>query len=375
MTVENGIPMLNLQAQYLRLKTEIDAAVQEVLLSTQFINGPQVKAFAQALAEYQKISYVIPCANGTDALQLALMALDLPKGSEIITPGFSYIAVAEVCKLLGFVPVYVDVDPHSFNIDVRQLQDALTAKTKAIVPVHLFGQSADMESILNFADQNRLFVIEDNAQSIGATYTFSDGKQCKTGSMGHLSTTSFFPSKNLGAYGDAGAVMTNDASLAEKLKQLANHGQTLKYQHGKVGINSRLDSIQAAVLQVKLKHLEAFISERQAVAKQYDQAFSTIEGVRIPKVMPYSSHVYHQYTLVLDCSVDALRKALLNEGVASMVYYPMPINEQLAYMNEQALPVSKQLSQSVLSLPIGTDMTQTQIQHIIQSFKNSIQTI
>ena len=367
--------MVDLKSQYDKIKNEVNASIQEVLDTNTYINGPLVHQFQADLEKYLGVKHVIPCANGTDALQIAMMGLDLKPGDEVITADFTFAATVEVIALLQLTPVLVDVDLNNMNISLEGIRRAITPKTKAIVPVHLFGRAANMDAIMEIAAEHNLYVIEDNAQSIGAIYTFSDGKQCKTGSMGHLSTTSFFPSKNLGAYGDAGAVMTNDASLAEKLKQLANHGQTLKYQHGKVGINSRLDSIQAAVLQVKLKHLEAFISERQAVAKQYDQAFSTIEGVRIPKVMPYSSHVYHQYTLVLDCSVDALRKALLNEGVASMVYYPMPINEQLAYMNEQALPVSKQLSQSVLSLPIGTDMTQTQIQHIIQSFKNSIQTI
>jgi len=366
------IPMLNLQAQYLRLKPEIDAAIQEVLYAANYIQGPAVKSFAKALADYQNIQYVIPCANGTDALQLAIMALDMPKGSEIITPGFSYIAVAEVCKLLGYQPVYLDVDAKTFNIDIQQLQDALTAKTKAIIPVHLFGQSAHMEPILNFAQQHGLYVIEDNAQSIGAEYTFSDGRKVKTGCMGHISTTSFFPSKNLGAYGDAGAVMTNDAQLAERLQQIANHGQVQKYQHQIVGVNSRMDTLQAAILSVKLKYLDAFIAERQAVAHAYDQAFQAIQGVQIPFVPSFTTHVYHQYTLVLKHPVEAIRAALLAEGVDSMVYYPKPINDHLPYKSQEQLPVAQALCQSVLSLPIGTDMTDAQIQTIINTFKNSL---
>jgi dTDP-4-amino-4,6-dideoxygalactose transaminase len=364
--------MLNLQAQYLRLKPEIDAAIQEVLYAANYIQGPAVESFAKALADYQNIQHVIPCANGTDALQLAIMALDMPKGSEIITPGFSYIAVAEVCKLLGYQPVYLDVDAKTFNIDIQQLQDALTAKTKAIIPVHLFGQSAHMEPILNFAQQHGLYVIEDNAQSIGAEYTFSDGRKVKTGSMGHIATTSFFPSKNLGAYGDAGAVMTNDAQLAERLQQIANHGQVQKYQHQIVGVNSRMDTLQAAILSVKLKYLDAFIAERQAVAHAYNQAFQAIQGVQIPFVPSFTSHVYHQYTLVLKHPLEAIRAALLAAGVASMVYYPKPINDHLPYKSQEQLPVAQALCQSVLSLPIGTDMTDAQIQTIINTFKNSL---
>jgi dTDP-4-amino-4,6-dideoxygalactose transaminase len=372
MASSETIPMLNLQAQYLRLKPEIDAAIQEVLYAANYIQGAAVKSFGKALADYQKIDHVIPCANGTDALQLALMALDLPKGSEIITPGFSYIAVAEVCKLLGYTPVYIDVDARTFNIDVQQLQNAFTAKTKAIIPVHLFGQSADMEPLLTFAKQHGLFVIEDNAQSIGAEYTFSDGRTVKTGCMGDLSTTSFFPSKNLGAYGDAGAVMTNDAHLAERIQQIANHGQIQKYHHQVIGINSRMDTLQAAILSVKLKHLDAFIAERRSVAKAYDIAFEHLQGVQIPFVPSFTTHVYHQYTLSVNHSVAKLRAALSDGGVASMVYYPRPINDNLPYKSQEQLPVAQALCQSVLSLPMGTDMPEAQIQTIINTFKNSL---
>jgi UDP-2-acetamido-2-deoxy-ribo-hexuluronate aminotransferase len=365
------IQMVDLTSQYQRLKADIDTAISDVLTNASYINGPIVKTFGRELESYLKVKHVIPCANGTDALQMAFMALDLPDGSEVITPGFSYIALAEVCALLKLKPVFADVDMQTFNLDPLQIEKHITPMTKVIAPVHLYGQCADMETILAIAEKHNLHVIEDNAQSIGADYTFSDGKTCKAGGIAHIGTTSFFPSKNLGCYGDGGAVMTNDDRLAERIRMVANHGQKVKYIHDVVGVNSRLDSVQAAVLSVKLKMLDTFNAERQAVAKAYDEAFAGHDHIRTPSRNKKSTHVFHQYTLQLcNADVTAFRTYMQEHGVPTMIYYPMPIYRQKAYEQPIEMPVAEILCRSVVSLPIGTEMDQAQIDFIISTVKN-----
>lgn len=360
------IQMTDLTSQYQRIKSEIDLAISDVLSQGDYINGRAVKLFSEELSAYLGVKHVIPCGNGTDALQIALMALDLPPGSEVITPAFSYAAVTEVCHLMGLKPVFADVDLLTYNVDLESVESLINDKTRAIVPVHLFGQACDMGRLYKLARKHKLYLIEDNAQSFGATMPFEGGTR-KTGTVGHMSTMSFFPSKNLGCYGDGGAICTDDDALAEKLRMIANHGQKKKYQHEVIGINSRLDTLQAAVLRVKLKHLEGFISERQSVAARYDEAFSSLEGVRIPHVAKDYKHVYHQYTLLLDEDIDRqlLMKSLTDSGIPSMVYYPAPLYRQVAYRQEVYLRNSELLSGRVLSLPIGTDMENEQIEHII----------
>ena len=358
------IQMSDLASQYQSIREEIDRAIGEVLSSANYINGPQVRVFASELETFMGVKHVIPCANGTDALQIALMALNLPQGSEIITAGFSYAAVAEVCGLLGFKVVYCDVDTDTFNIDAAKIEALVTDNTKAIIPVHLFGQCADMKTIMAIADKFGIKVIEDNAQSIGAVCNSVDGQKM-SGTIGHLSTLSFFPSKNLGCYGDGGAICTNDDKLAEKAKMIANHGQSVKYKHDVLGLNSRLDTIQAAVLSVKLKHLDRFNSERLHVASQYDNALSNVEGIRIPSRSPYSSHVFHQYTLKLETmDVETFKGKMKEKGIPTMVYYPMPLYRQNAYSQPIELPNCETLCKSVISLPIGTDMNEEQIEYI-----------
>lgn len=358
------IQMSDLASQYQSIREEIDRAIGEVLSSANYINGPQVRVFASELETFMGVKHVIPCANGTDALQIALMALNLPQGSEIITAGFSYAAVAEVCGLLGFKVVYCDVDPDTFNIDAAKIEALVTDNTKAIIPVHLFGQCADMKTIMAIADKFGIKVIEDNAQSIGAVCNSVDGQKM-SGTIGHLSTLSFFPSKNLGCYGDGGAICTNDDKLAEKAKMIANHGQSVKYKHDVLGLNSRLDTIQAAILSVKLKHLDRFNSERLHVASQYDNALSNVEGIRIPSRSPYSSHVFHQYTLKLETmDVETFKGKMKEKGIPTMVYYPMPLYRQNAYSQPIELPNCETLCKSVISLPIGTDMNEEQIEYI-----------
>ncbi len=365
------IQMVDLASQYQRLKSEIDPAIAEVLTKANFINGTQVKTFANALASYLNVKHVIPCANGTDALQIAFMALDLPEGSEIITPGFSYIALAEVCHLLKLKPVFVDVNPQTFNIDTNAIEKYITPNTKVIATVHLYGQTADMEAIMAIAEKHSLYVIEDNAQSIGGEYTFSNGSIFKTGTIGHISTTSFFPSKNLGCFGDGGAIVTNDDILAEKIKMIANHGQKVKYIHDIVGVNSRLDTIQAALLTVKLKYLDSFIEERQAVAEHYNKAFENHSHLKTPFVAFNTTHVYHQYTLqTCNVNIDDFRKVMQEKGIPTMVYYPLPLHQQNAYKQDISLPISELLCQNVISLPIGTDMDENQIEYIIQNVLN-----
>ncbi len=370
------IKMVDLQGQYLRIKEEIDGAMQEVLMSTAFIQGPQVKSFAEALSKYNEGVNVIPCANGTDALQIAMMALGLKAGDEIILPVHTYVATAEVIALLGLVPVFIDVDEKTFNIDVNQIENKTTSKTKAIVPVHLYGQCADMESIMKIAKAKNLFVIEDLAQALGATYTFADGSVKRAGTIGHIGCTSFFPSKNLGCYGDGGALFTTDKQLAEKIQMIANHGQKIKYQHDNIGVNSRLDTLQAAILLVKLKYLDEYTRKRNKVADFYDKQLSNLPFVEIPFRSANSTHAFHQYTLkTKNIDRDHFKKLLEAKGVPSMIYYPIPLHLQKAYrqegFGEGAFPVTEKLSKTVISLPIHTEMTTDELSYICQAIKES----
>lgn len=378
----NKIQMVDLKGQYMKIKPEVDAAIQNVIDNTAFINGPVVKEFAQNLSDYMGGCHVITCANGTDALQIALMALDLKPGDEVIVPAFTYVASAEVIGLLGLTPVMVDVDYETFNVTVDNIKKALSDKTKAIIPVHLFGQSCDMEPILAFAREHNLYVIEDNAQAIGAEYTFSDGHKEKTGTMGTIGCTSFFPSKNLGCYGDGGAIFCKDDALAEKLHMIANHGQKVKYHHSVIGCNSRLDSIQAAILNVKLKHLDEYGKARYAAARYYTEKLKTFDPEEkyfiTPKELETSTHVYHQYTLkIKNGKRDALKQYLADAGIPSMIYYPLPLQEQEAFMPitraAEDLAISKDIAYSVLSLPVHTEMTNeiqdSIINKVIEFFK------
>ena len=367
--------MIDLKSQYEKIKREIDNSVLDCIASADYINGPQVKTFQKSLEEYLSVKHVIPCANGTDALQIAMMALELQSGDEVIVPSFTYVATAEVIALLGLKPVMVEVDTNSFNITAETIEAAVTPNTKAIVPVHLFGQSCDMEAIMQIAEKYGLFVIEDNAQAIGADYTFSDETQRKTGTIGHIGCTSFFPSKNLGCYGDGGAMFTNDDILAEKLRMIANHGQAKKYFHSVIGVNSRLDSIQAAILSVKLKYLDEYCAARQLVAAGYDAAFSEIDELQIPARQPNSTHVFHQYTLqIKNGKREALKHYLTANGVPSMVYYPLPLYRQDAFRQfvtpDFLLPITEKLCESVLSLPIDTEMTYETLNVITRSVKD-----
>ncbi|MEM6966179.1 MAG: DegT/DnrJ/EryC1/StrS family aminotransferase [Bacteroidota bacterium] len=355
------IHMVDVGTQYQNIKAEIDQAILEVVGSSAFINGPKVKEFQADLEKYLDVKCVIPCANGTDALQIALMALDLKPGDEVIVPAFTYVATAEVIALLQLTPVMVDVDPKTFNLTGEIIEKAITPRTKAVVPVHLFGQCSDMESIMDLAEKHHFYVIEDNAQAIGADYTFSDGRTQKAGTIGHIGTTSFYPSKNLGAYGDAGAIFTNDEALGLKLKMIANHGQKVRYHHAMVGCNSRLDSIQAAVLGVKLKYLNDYITSRQAAAAKYDELFKNIDWLEIPYRAKHSTHVFHQYTLkIKDGQRDALKAHLKEAGIPFGVFYPVPLYEQEAFKKfvpeNLKLPVTEELCKSVISLPIHTEM-------------------
>ncbi len=370
-----NIKMVDLQAQYLRIKEEIDAAIREVLMSTAFIQGPQVKSFAQALSKYNQGVNVIPCANGTDALQIAMMALDLKIGDEIILPVHTYVATAEVMALLGLVPVFIDVNEKTFNIDEDQIQSKITKRTKAIVPVHLYGQCADMEPIMKVAKQNNLLVMEDLAQALGAEYIFSDGTRKRAGTIGDIGTTSFFPSKNLGCYGDGGAIFTGDQTLAEKIRMIANHGQKVKYQHDIIGVNSRLDTLQAAILLVKLKYLDEYTQKRNEAADYYDAHLGDLSFVEIPYRAPYSTHGFHQYTLrTKTIDRDHFKKYLETKGVPSMIYYHIPLHLQKAYrregFGEGSFPVTEKLSKTVISLPIHTEMTEDELSYICQVIKD-----
>jgi UDP-2-acetamido-2-deoxy-ribo-hexuluronate aminotransferase len=363
------IQMVDTQTQYQKIKSEVDLAIKEVIDSSAFINGKIVHEFALNLSRYLDIKYLIPCANGTDALQIAMMGLDLKPGDEVITPSFTYIDTTEVIALLRLTPVFVEVDPQTFCIDPVAIRKAITSKTKAIVPVHLYGQSAHMEEIMNIAREFNLYVIEDNAQAIGCDYIFSNGVKMKTGTIGTIGTTSFYPSKNLGAYGDGGALYTNDPELAGKLKMIANHGQSKRYYHDMVGCNSRLDSIQAAILNEKLNHLDEYIEARQKAASFYDKAFETCSKIKIPVRASYSNHVFHQYTLILGgVDRDDLHKFLTEQKIPSMIYYPIPAHRQKMFeqFNSSALemPVTDWLTQRVISLPIHTELDEEQLNYI-----------
>ena len=361
--VTQNIQMVDLVAQYEAIKEEIDREVLEVMATAYYIGGPKVKAFQENLEKYLNVNHVIPCANGTDALQIAFMALGLQPGDEVIVPAFTYVATAEVIGLLHLTPVMVDVRPDTYDITAEIIEQAITPKTKAIVPVHLFGQTADMEGIMELAKKHNLYVIEDNAQAIGSDYVFSDGSTKKAGTIGHIGTTSFYPAKNLGAYGDGGAIFTNDADLAQKLAMIANHGQAKRYYHSMIGCNSRLDAIQAAILNVKLKYLNGYAAARQQVADYYDRALANVSGIQTPVRHKNSSHVFHQYTmLVRDGRRDELRDFLQEAGIPTMIYYPVPLYKQAAFSAYVEtgfnLPVTEMLCDSVLSLPIHTEMNE-----------------
>ncbi|MBA2499792.1 MAG: DegT/DnrJ/EryC1/StrS family aminotransferase [Chitinophagaceae bacterium] len=373
------IQMVDTRNQYLNIKVEVDNAIQDVLDSTAFINGEPVKTFSGNLSNYLGIEHTIPCANGTDALQIAMMALDLQPGDEIITPSFTYIATAEVIALLRLKPVFVEVDKETFCISPEAVEDAITSKTKAIVPVHLFGQAAPMEKIMDIANRHNLYVIEDNAQAIGCNYIFSDGTVKKTGTIGTIGATSFYPSKNLGAYGDGGAIFTADEKLANKINMIANHGQSKRYYHDIVGCNSRLDTLQAAILNIKLQLLEKYNEARKKVAAYYDTAFAAIPQINIPVRARYSDHVFHQYTLVLsDTNRDELIKHLADHKIPSMIYYPVPAHRQKMFDHFQSgntmFPNTDWLTERVLSLPVHTEMNENQVDFItstiINYFKN-----
>jgi UDP-2-acetamido-2-deoxy-ribo-hexuluronate aminotransferase len=370
------IQMVDLKTQYENIKEEVNAAILEVIDQTAFINGPQVKKFAKELKEYTGAKFVVPCANGTDALQIAMMALDFKPGDEVIVPAFTYVATVEVIALLGLKPVFIDVIEDSFELNVDHLESKITDKTVGIVTVHLYGQCSNMEAILQIADLYKIKVIEDTAQAIGSVYTFSDGRKAQAGTMGDIGTTSFFPSKNLGCYGDGGALFTNDPILAEKLQMIANHGQKKKYYHDSIGVNSRLDTLQAAILSVKLKYLDDYSKARNEVAERYDHAFSTHNHLLIPKRVHNSTHVFHQYTVRLHESVDReeFKRHLSELGIPTMVYYPLPLHLQKAYLEyggqEGQFPVAEQLCKQVISLPIHTEMKEEEQNYIIEQILN-----
>lgn len=368
------IHMVDLTSQYHRLKGEIDEAMASVLETGLFINGPLVKTLGSNLASYLNAEYVIPCGNGTDALQIALMRLNLKPGDEIIVPAFTYAAAAEAAVLLGLVPVLVDVDEDTFNISPESIEGAITERTKAIIAVHLFGQCCDMFPILEIAKRYELYVIEDNAQSLGADYTFPDGVSKKGGTIGDIGTLSFFPTKILGCYGDGGAIIVRDAGLAEEIRMTTVHGQSEKYHHQIIGCNSRLDTLQAAVLNSKLRYIDQFISSRQTVARAYDKGLADVGTLRLPTCIPASTHVYHQYTIrVLDGSREALQSYLKDQGIPSLVYYPVPMQEQTAFKvhvrHGGDLSVAKRLSQTVLSLPIHTEMDGEMLEYIVEKIR------
>ena len=367
----NQLQMVDLGNQYQKIKSEINQSIQQVLDTTSFINGEAVKRFEEELEAYLSVKYVIPCANGTDALQIALMALDLKPGDEVIVPAFTYVATAEVIALLGLVPVMIDVYDDDFNISVEEIKQAIGPKTKAIVPVHLFGQCAHLEAIMKIANEHGIAVIEDNAQAIGSDYYWSNGTKSKSGAIAHIGCTSFFPSKNLGCYGDGGAIFTNDDQLGQKITMIANHGQSKRYYHDVVGVNSRLDSIQAAVLSIKLKHLDEYASARVAAADYYDQAFNNINSIITPFRNKHSSHVFHQYTLrITDGRRDALKEYLDLKKIPCAIYYPVPLYEQKAFVAYRGqvthLPITDQLCKEVISLPMHTELNPS-LQNIIIS--------
>jgi dTDP-4-amino-4,6-dideoxygalactose transaminase len=367
--------MVDLQGQYKNIQSQVDAKLKELMLKASFIKGEEVNLFEKELADYLSVKHVISCGNGTDALQIAMMGLGLQPGDEVITVDFTFAATVEVIGLLQLTPVLVDVEPDTFNIDIKKLKEAITSKTKAIVPVHLFGQCANMEAILKIAKQHNLYVIEDNAQAIGADYIFSNEKKLKSGVLGHVGTTSFFPSKNLGAYGDGGALFTNDDDLAQKLRSIVNHGMSKRYHYERLGVNSRLDSIQAAILRIKLPLLDSYIKARQGVADYYDQQFKNLKYVKTPLRSEFSTHVFHQYTLIIDEKYrNQLHTYLLENQIPNAIYYPIPLHQQKAYkhfkFDTTKLSVSKNLCKTVLSLPIHTEFQKEQLKYITTKVKD-----
>ncbi|MBA4197293.1 MAG: transcriptional regulator [Chitinophaga sp.] len=371
------IQMVDTKNQYLKIKNDVDAAIEQVISSAAYIGGKAVQDFTTALNTYNGSKHTIPCANGTDALQIAMMALDLQPGDEVITPSFTYIATTEVVALLRLKPVFVEVDAKTFCIDAAAIRKAITPKTKAIVPVHLYGQAAPMEAIMQIADEYNLYVIEDNAQAIGCDYTFSNGIKKKTGSIAHIGCTSFYPSKNLGAFGDGGAIFTNDDALADKIKMIANHGQSKRYYHDVVGCNSRLDGIQAAILNEKLKYLDEYIAARQAAAAFYNNAFVNHPKITTPFVADYSTHVYHQYTLQLEgVNRDGLNAYLAEKKIPSMIYYPVPGHKQKMFaafgLDNYHLPITDWLTERVISLPMHTELDNEQLGYITMEILNYI---
>lgn len=364
--------MVDLKGQYDKIKNEVDSAIQNVIESSAFINGPEVKNFQQDMEKYLGVKHVIPCANGTDALQVSMMALGLQPGDEVIAPSFTFVATAEVIALLKLTPVLVDVDPDTFNIDPASIEKAITNKTKAIVPVHLFGQCADMESIMSIAEENKLYVIEDNAQAIGSDYILKNGSKKKSGTIGHVGCTSFFPSKNLGGYGDGGAIFTDDDELAKQIRIIVNHGMVVRYYHDMIGVNSRLDSLQATILRIKLKHLDEYAAARNKAAAYYDKAFGKNPKLRIPARFSRSTHVFHQYTLVTKgIDRDKLIVHLQEKGIPAMIYYPVPMHMQKAYFDPRYkkgdFPVTEMLAKSVFSLPMHTELDEEQLKYITDS--------
>jgi len=373
------IQMVDLKGQYKKIQTLINNSIENVINSTAFINGPEVKSFQNNLEKYLETKHVIPCGNGTDALQISLMSLNLKPGDEIITPDFTFIATAEVIAFLGLKPVFVDVEPDSFNISPDSIKKSLSIKTKAIVPVHLFGQCANMNEINNIAKENNLFVIEDAAQALGAECLYGNGSKSKAGTIGDIGTTSFFPSKNLGAYGDGGAIITNNENLAKKIRLIGNHGMEKKYYHDSIGVNSRLDSIQAAILNVKLKYLDEYNRSRQKAAAFYDEAFQNLENVTIPYRDKFSTHIFHQYTILTDPELrDPLKNHLAQNAIPSMIYYPVPLHRQKAFgsygFDNKNFPVTGSLCQRVLSLPMHTELEIEQLDYIVNHVINFFNT-
>ncbi|MDX8338063.1 DegT/DnrJ/EryC1/StrS family aminotransferase [Draconibacterium sp. IB214405] len=370
------IHMSDIYGQYLTMKAEIDAAIQEVIKSTRFIKSGKVLDFEAKLADYLNTN-VVSCGNGTDALQLAFMALELKPGDEVITTPFSFVSTVEVLVLMGLKPVFVDVCPDTFNLDVKQIEKVITSKTKAILPVHLFGQCANMETILNVAKKHDLFVVEDACQALGTDFLFADGTKKKAGTIGHIGCNSFFPSKNLGAFGDGGAVYSDDTNLAEKIRSIANHGMKVKYEYERVGINSRLDSIQAAILEVKLKYIDKHIKARRTAARYYDEHLQNLPGITTPARSEFSTHTFHQYTIQVE-ERDALKTYLEAKGIPSMVYYPKALHLQEAYKNlgyqEGDFPVAERLAKTVLSLPMHTELDEGQMEYIVEAIRSFTQT-
>lgn len=362
------LQMVDLGTQYAAIRDEVNAGIQEVIDTTQFINGSATKAFATELGQYLGVQHVIPCANGTDALQIALMAIGLEEGDEVITVPFTFVATVEVVALLKGKPVFVDVDPLTFNMDARAIEAKITPRTKAIIPVHLFGQPADLSPIMELAEKHGIYVIEDNAQAIGSNYTFPNGDTVKAGSIGHLATTSFYPTKNLGGYGDGGALFTNDDTLAQKIRIICDHGSSRKYYYDAIGVNSRLDSMQAAILRVKLRNLDIYNMRRIASADQYDALLNVIPGITIPTRVQNATHVFHQYTIRVKTHRDALKDHLQSKGIPSMIYYPVPLHVSDAYRiygyQQGDFPVSEMVAMEVLSLPMHSELDAEQINFI-----------